>query len=378
MIPFNLPSITKLEEKYIIDALSSQLCGDGKYTKKATILLSRILQANNLLLTTSCSHALELAALTLPLQKDEEVILPSFTFVSTANAFLLRGLKPVFCEIEPETFNMDTTKIENCMSEKTRAIVPVHYAGVSCNMDKVNEIAKKYGLFVIEDAAQALGSKYKGRTCGTLSDIGCFSFHETKNIVMGEGGAAVFSNSELRKRAEILREKGTNRTQFFRGEVDKYTWHMIGSSYLPSDILTAILTAQLERFDEIQNRRMQCWKIYYDSFEQLEDGGYLKRPYIPPYAEHNAHIFYLVLNTENERDRMLQYLKQNEIQAVFHYIPLHSAPMGLQMGYCASDLPVTEAFAQRMIRLPLWADISHEQIETVIQKVYNFFMKRES
>lgn len=375
MIQFNKPSITELEVKYMTDAISKKMCGDGPYTEKATALLQKELNENEILITTSCSHALELAALTLPFDEKSEVILPSFTFVSTANAFLLRGIKPVFCEIEADTFNMDVNKIEQCITPHTKAIAPVHYAGVPCDMDKINALAKKYNLYVIEDAAQALGSYYKGKACGTLSDIGCFSFHETKNIVMGEGGAAVFSSPELRKQAEIIREKGTNRKQFFRGEVDKYTWHSIGSSYLPSDILAAILCAQLERKDEIQEKRIRRWNMYNSGLEDLEKEGKLKRPYIPAYASHNAHIFYIVLNSAEERNNMLEFLKEKGIQAVFHYIPLHSSPMGIRLGYKAEDLPITEEYSQRMLRLPLWADMPEEQIEQVLSEVKNFFRR---
>ncbi|MEG1991422.1 MAG: dTDP-4-amino-4,6-dideoxygalactose transaminase, partial [Christensenella sp.] len=349
MIPFSKPSITEKEKRYVAEALDNEICGDGCFTKRATVLLCERLQDNKhqCLLTTSCSHALDMTALLCNIHEGDEVILPSYTFVSTANAFLLRGAKLVFCEINPKTMNMDTEGLEALITPKTKVIVPVDYAGVPCDMDKVNALARQNNLLVVEDAAQAVGSCYKGKPCGTLGDYGCFSFHETKNYTMGEGGALWVRDDENMKRAEIIREKGTDRSRFIRGEIDKYTWRSQGTSYLPSNILAALLTAQLERFDEIMTNRMEAWNTYHKALEPAERAGKLQRPFIPDYAAHNAHMYYVILPDRRTRDKLLEKLNGDGIGAAFHYLPLHSSPMGQQLGYSPQALPLTEEYAGR-------------------------------
>ena len=312
MIDFNRCSITDLEKEYVTDALFKKQCGDGAYTKKVYELFKNTLGIDNVLLTTSCSTALDMGAMLADIGEGDEVIVPSYTFVSTANAAVLRGAKPVFCEIESDTLNIDADKIEALITPETKAIFPVHYAGVICDMDKINAIAKRHNLYVIEDAAQAVGSVYKGeQQAGTIGDIGCYSFHETKNYTMGEGGAIVVKNGELFKQAEIIREKGTDRSQFIRGEVDKYSWQSAGSSYLPSDILAALLAAQLERYDEIMDKRMNIWNTYHSAFEGLEKSGEIRRPIIPDYSTHNAYMCYILNENEKVRNDMLKYIKEN-------------------------------------------------------------------
>lgn len=373
MIPFNKPSITDTERNYISDSLSGlKLCGDGKFTHQASAFFKDKLYTPNMLLTTSGTHALELAALLSDIKPGDEVIVPSYTFVSTINAFILRGAKPVFCDIEKSTMNIDADKIEELITPNTKAIVPVHYAGVICDMDKICEIAKRHHLLVIEDAAQAVGSVYKKtKHAGTIGDIGCYSFHETKNYAMGEGGGIVVKSDELYKRAEIMREKGTDRSQFIRGEVDKYTWQDVGSSYLPSDTLAAMLYGQLERFDEIMEKRLRVWNAYNDGFFDAAKQGKLIRPHIPDYTTHNAHMYYIILPSSAKRDEMITNLRAKGIQSVFHYIPLHTAPMGQRFGYKEGQLPVTEEYAKRLLRLPMWADLTNEEIEYVIDSVNN-------
>ena len=374
MIKFNECSITDLEKEYVEDALLSKQCGDGSYTKKSYELFKNKLGVENILLTTSCSTSLDMTAMLADIGEGDEVILPSYTFVSTANAFVLRGAKPVFCEIEPKTLNIDADKIEALITDKTKAIYPVHYAGVICDMDKILEIAKRHNLYVIEDAAQAVGSVYKGKfPAGTIGDMGCYSFHETKNYTMGEGGALIVKDDKLFKNAEIIREKGTDRSQFIRGEIDKYSWQMAGSSYLPSDILAALLCAQLERFDEIMEKRMYVWNRYNDLLSPLEQDGVLRRPYIPDYSNHNAHMYYFLVNDEKTRNELLSFLKENGIGAVFHYIPLHISKMGEKLGYKKGDLPITEDYASRLIRLPLHANLSDGDIEFIVSKIKEFF-----
>ena len=370
MIDFNKSSITDLENKYMMDCIKNgKICGDGKYTQLVKGKFNELFDLNNILLTTSCTHALEMSAILLDLKEGDEVIVPSYTFVSTVNAFMLRGAKPVFVDIEPRTLNIDVRRIEEAITSKTKAIYPVHYAGVVCDMDKINEIARKYDLYVIEDAAQAVGSYYKGKIAGSLSDMGCYSFHETKNYCMGEGGALIVNNERFLKRSEIIREKGTDRSQFFRGEVDKYTWQDIGSSFLPSDILAAMLYAQMERFDEIMNKRMSVWNRYNEAFESLEKDGKLLRPYIPEYSTHNAHMYYIILPTREIRDELISKLRDHGVQSVFHYIPLHTSPMGQKLGYKSGDLPITEEYAGRLLRLPMWADLGSEDVELVIKSL---------
>ena len=374
MIPFNKCSVTELEEKYVLDALRNKQCGDGPYTKAVHKHFKEKLGIGNMLLVTSGSTALDMTALLADIKEGDEVILPSYTFVSTANAFVLRGAKPVFCEIDPKTMNINADKIESLITDKTRAIAPVHYAGVVCDMDKIMDIAKRHNLVVVEDAAQAVGSVYKGKyPAATIGDMGCFSFHETKNYAMGEGGAIVVKDADLLKKAEIIREKGTDRSQFIRGEVDKYSWQMEGSSYLPSDILAAFLLAQTERFDEIMEKRMHVWNKYNDAFEELEKDGKVIRPFIPDYSNHNAHMYYLICSDAKERNDLLAFMKKNGIGASFHYIPLHTAPMGERLGYKAGDLPITEEYAARLIRLPMFADFDEKDIDYVIEKVKSFY-----
>mgnify|MGYP004475497801 CR=1 FL=1 len=373
MIPFNKPSITNLEEKYVIDSLrSTKICGDNKYTNLATNKMKELFGVRGLIVT-SCSHALDLTALLCNIQEGDEIIAPSYTFVSTINAFVLRGAKPVFVDIDPNTMNIDADKIEEKITKKTKAIYPVHYAGVACDMDKIMKIAKKHNLFVIEDAAQAVGSYYKGKLLGTIGDYGCYSFHETKNIVMGEGGFLIVKDDAKFEEAEMIREKGTNRKQFFKGFVDKYTWQVPGSSYLPSDILSAILLGQLERFEEIQQKRISIWNRYNDFLKKYEDKKIIKRPTIPNYATNNAHMYYILLKNENERSKLIKKFKENSIVAPFHYIPLHTSPVGKKYGYKEGDLPLTEEYSSRLLRLPLYPDMSNKEVQDVITVMEEFF-----
>lgn len=370
MIPFNKASITDLEQSNVIDALhNSKLSGDGKYTMKVYEQMKRLLGIETMLLTTSGTTALEMAALLINLEPGDEVIVPSFTFSSTVNAFLLRGAKPVFCDIRPDTFNMDENLIEGLITPKTRAIYCVDYAGIPCEMDAINAIAKKHGLFVIEDAAQAVGSKYKGAYAGTLAEFGCYSFHETKNYVMGEGGAIVLNEEKYLERAEIIREKGTNRRQVLKGWVDKYTWHDIGSSFLPSDLLAAILSAQLDRYDEIMEKRLRIWNTYHQELEPLEKAGKLRRPIVPDCVEHNGHMYNIVLPTDEVRTKLVDELKQQGIMAYICYVPLHSAPMGRKLGWKPEDCPITEDYGQRTLRLPLYADMTRLDVEQIVVAV---------
>lgn len=370
MIPFTKTSITDVEKKYIEEALiTSKICGDGKFTKKCTEWFYQNCKINHFLLTTSGTHSLELAAILAELKEGDEVLLPSYTFVSTADAVLLRGAKPVFIDIDKRTFNMDANLIEEKITPKTKAIFPVHYAGVACDMDQIMEIAKKYELIVVEDAAQGVLAYYKDMPLGTIGDYGCFSFHETKNYVMGEGGAIIVKDDEKFKKAEIVREKGTNRSQFIRGEVDKYTWHEMGSSYLPSDILAALLYGQLTRANEIMEKRMHIWNYYNECLAELEKKGKIIRPYVPSYAKHNAHMYYIVLPTEEIRNQLMTKLKEKEISATFHYIPLHTSPMGKRLGCKKGELPVTEEYAGRLLRLPLYADMKKEDLEFVCKSI---------
>ena len=376
MIPFNKCSLTGLEERCMLDALYKKQCGDGEYTKKVYELFEKKLNIRNMLLTTSCSTALDMTAMLADIKEGDEVILPSYTFVSTANAFVLRGAKPVFCEVNPDTMNIDESRIEELITEKSKAIYPVHYAGVLCNMDKILDIAKRHNLYVIEDAAQAVGSLYKGKyPAGTIGDMGAYSFHETKNYTMGEGGALVVKDKELLKKAEIIREKGTDRSRFIRGEVDKYSWQSAGSSYLPSDILSALLFAQTERFEEIMEKRLNVWNKYHKGLEASEKDGFIKRPFIPDYSNHNAHMYYFLAENNEIRNDMLKYLKDKGIWAVFHYIPLHTSPMGESFGYKKGDLPITENIASRVIRLPMYADLTDAETEYIIEAVTKYYNK---
>lgn len=370
MIPFTKTSITDVEKNFIMEALTeNKICGDGGFTKKCNEWFKENCKIDNFLLTTSGTHSLELAALLAELKEGDEVLVPSYTFVSTADAILLRGATPIFVDIDKRTFNMDVNKIEEKITPKTKAIFPVHYAGVACDMDKILEIAKKHNLIVVEDAAQGVLAYYKDKPLGTIGDYGCYSFHETKNYVMGEGGAIIVKDDEKFAEAEIIREKGTNRSQFIRGDVDKYTWYKVGSSYLPSDILAALLYGQLIRANEIMDKRMKIWNTYNENLEELEKKGNLIRPYIPEYAKHNAHMYYIVLPTEEIRNNLLDKLKKNGIAATFHYIPLHTSPMGIKLGYKEGDLPVTEEYAGRLLRLPLYADMTEEENEFICNTI---------
>ena len=368
MLSFNKPSISELEERYVLDALyTSKLSGDGKYTMRVYEQMKERFGIETMLLTTSGTAALEMAAILIDLAPGDEVIVPSFTFSSTVNAFLLRGARPVFCDIRPDTLNMDETKIEALITRKTKAIYCVDYAGVPCEMDTINEVAARYGLFVIEDAAQAVGSTYKGRFAGTLAELGCYSFHETKNLVMGEGGGIVLDAAKYLLRAEIIREKGTNRRQVLRGFVDKYTWHDIGSSYLPSDVLAAILSAQLERFDDITEKRMAVWNTYHKKLVPLENAGLLRRAVVPKHVCHNGHMYNIVLPTAQIRTMLVEKLKESGILAYICYVPLHSAPMGRKLGWKPEDCPITEDMGGRTLRLPLHAEMSAADAEYVVQ-----------
>ena len=373
MINFNKATITSLEEKYVLDALyNSKLSGDGKYTMMVYDQLKSRFGYKNILLTTSGTTALEMTALLINLQPGDEVIVPSFTFSSTVNAFMLRGALPVFCDIRKDTFNLDENLIEGLITAKTRAIYCVDYAGVPCEIDMINEIAKKHGLFVIEDAAQSIGSTYKEKFTGQLTEFTCFSFHETKNYVMGEGGMLVFDNEKYLNRAEIIREKGTNRRQVLKGWVDKYTWHDIGSSFLPSDLLAAVLYAQLKRYDDIMEKRLLIWNSYHSELKGLEEAEKLRRACIPENVTHNGHMYNILLPSDKIRTGLVEHLKSKGIMAYICYVPLHSAPMGRKLGYTPEKCPVTEDYGNRVLRLPLYYDMSMDDVGQVVQEVYNY------
>lgn len=370
MIPFNKASVTEKELAYAADALrNAKTAGDGMYTMKVYEKFRELMGIGQMLLTTSGTTALEMASLLASLQPGDEVIVPSFTFSSTANAFMLRGAVPVFCDIREDTMNMDENRIEELVTDRTKAVYTVDYAGVPCEMDTVNQTAKKYGLFVIEDAAQAVGSLYKGRYAGTLGDFGCYSFHETKNYSMGEGGGLVIRDAKYLERAEIIREKGTNRRQVLGGMVDKYTWQDIGSSFLPSDVLAAVLYAQLERYDEIMEKRKGVWDTYHGELEDLEKKGLLRRPVLPENIEHNGHMYNIILPSAKIRDRLTEKLKEKQIYAYICYVPLHSSPMGKKLGYHPEMCPVTEDYGERVLRLPLYADMTKDEAAFVSDAV---------
>lgn len=376
MINFNVPPVTGDEIKYIEDAIKERkICGDGKYTRMCSEWFKQQTGAKGVLMTTSCTHATELAALLCNIREGDEVIMPAYTFVSTADAFVLRGAKAVFVDIRPDTMNINETLIEEAITEKTRAIVPVHYAGVSCEMDTIMDIAQRHNLYVIEDAAQGVMSTYKGKTLGTIGDIGCYSFHETKNYSMGEGGAILLKEKDKLELAEIIREKGTNRSKFFRGQIDKYTWVEAGSSYLPSELNTAYLWAQLLKADNIYNNRMAIWNKYYDSLKPLADAGSIEVPYIPDDCKHNAHMFYIKAKNLEERSRLISFLKENGVMAVFHYIPLHTAPAGLKYGRFHGKDEYTTKESERLVRLPLYYNMQEQDVETVIKLVKKFYAK---
>ena len=376
MIPFNVPPFLGTETNYIAKAIENhKICGDGPFTKECHQWLENKTGAAKALLTTSCTDALELAALLLDIQPGDEVILPSFTFCSTADAFALRGAKLVFVDIRPDTMNIDETKIEDAITDKTKVIVPVHYAGVACEMDTIMDIARRHNLAVVEDAAQAVMSEYKGKALGAIGDYGCYSFHETKNYSMGEGGAILIKDPAKIEDAEILREKGTNRSVFLRGQIDKYTWVNYGSSYLPSDMNAAYLWAQLEEADKINNDRLASWQKYYDAFEDLEKKGFVQRPVIPEGCKHNAHMFYLKAKNLEERTALISFLKENGILAVFHYIPLHSAPAGQKFGVFHGEDKYTTAESDRLLRLPMYYGLTDSDINKVIDTVIRFYQK---
>lgn len=376
MINFNIPPYTGKEIEYIKEAVENKkICGDGEFTKKCDKWLEDRFNAQKVLLTTSGTTALEMAAILCDLKEGDEVILPSYTFSSTATSIVLTGATLVFVDIRPDTMNIDEKKIEAAITPKTKAIVAVHYAGVACEMDTIMDIAKKHNLKVIEDAAQGVMSTYKGKALGTIGDFGCFSFHETKNYSMGEGGALIINNPDYNEKAEILREKGTNRAKFFRGQVDKYTWVDYGSSYLPSDLNAAYLWAQLQIADEINDNRMKTWNAYYEAFKQLQDMGKVQLPVIPDNCEHNAHMFYLKLKDLKERTEFISYLKENGVQSTFHYIPLHSAPAGLRFGRFDGEDTYTTKESERLTRLPIYYQLSDEDKGKVIETVLNFFEK---
>ncbi len=374
MISFNQPPVVGGEEEYIDDAIKSRkISGDGKYTKLCNRWLEQSTGAKKVLLTTSCTHALEMAALLLDLREGDEVIMPSFTFVSTADAFIMRGAKAVFVDIRPDTMNIDEKLIESAITEKTKAIVPVHYAGVSCEMDTINDIAHRHGIKVVEDAAQGVMSTYKGKALGTLGHYGCYSFHETKNLSMGEGGAILLSDEHEIERAEIIREKGTNRSKFFRGEIDKYTWVSLGSSYLPSELNAAYLYAQLQKCQSVYDDRMRNWNMYYEMLKPLRDRGVIELPVIPEGCVHNAHMFYIKAKDLEVRTKLISYLKSNGIDAVFHYIPLHSSPAGIKYGSFAGDDNYTTKESERLIRLPLYYGLKSDQVEFICEKIGGFY-----
>lgn len=375
-ITFNIPPFFGTEIKYIKEAILSQhISGDGRFTHQCRNWIQDQFHINHALLTTSCTHALEMGALLCDIQPGDEVILPSYTFVSTADAFVQRGAKLVFVDIRPDTMNIDETLIEAAVTEKTRAIVPVHYAGVSCEMDVIMDIAKRHNLLVVEDAAQGFGSYYNGKPLGTIGDFGCFSFHETKNYSMGEGGAILFDKDEYLEKAEILREKGTNRSKFFRGQIDKYTWQDYGSSYLPSDMNAAYLWAQLENYDLIYQSRMTCYNFYHTALIPLREERLLELPYVPENCDHNAHMYFVKLTDLEQRTSFIHYLKNNGISTAFHYVPLHSAPAGEKYGYFSGEDKYTTKESERLVRLPMYYGLDQDDQQYIIDTIYNFFKK---
>lgn len=377
MIHFNVPPFTGKEFEYMHEAVNNhKICGDGPFTKKCDEWMEKRFNARKVMLTTSGSSALDMAALLCGLKPGDEVILPSFTFSSTANSFVLAGAKLVFVDIRPDTMNIDEKKIEAAITDKTRVICPVHYAGVACEMDTILDIARRHNLLVVEDAAQGVMSTYKGKALGTIGDFGCFSFHETKNYSMGEGGAIVINNEKYIEKAEILREKGTNRSQFFRGQVAKYNWVDFGDSYLQSDLNAAYLWAQLEMADEINNNRLATWNAYYEAFKPLEEKGIITLPTIPEGCVHNAHMFYIKCKDWETRQAYIKFMKENDILCVFHYVPLHSAPAGLKFGRFVGEDEHTTPDSDRLVRLPIYYNIDKEDLEKVINKTLEFFEGR--
>jgi len=373
MIPFNKQNLFGKELLYIKDAFDNgKVCGDGKYTKLCNKFMEERFEAKKVLLTTSCTHALEMAAILSDINEGDEVIMPSYTFVSTADAFALRGAKIVYCEIREDNINMDENKIEQLITPKTKAIVPVHYAGVACEMDKIMEIAKKHDLIVVEDAAQGVDAKYKDKYLGTIGDFGCYSFHETKNFSCGEGGAIVINNEKYIERAEIIREKGTNRSKFFRGQIDKYTWVDIGSSYLLSDINAAVLYNQFENIENINEKRKKIFETYYNELKKYEDNNNLRLPIINDYAKTNYHMFYILLSTLEERDGLMNYLKEKGVWSVFHYIPLHTSQYSIK-NYGEFSLPISEDISNRLLRLPMFFSLEIENVIAIAKIIKEYF-----
>ena len=374
MISFNIAPYTGRELEYVRQAIDAhKICGDGSFTKKCNAWMEERFHAQKVLLTTSGSTALDMAALMCGIRPGDEVILPSFTFSSTANSFVLAGAKLVFVDIRPDTMNLDETKIEAAITEKTKVIVPMHYAGIACEMDTIMAIAEKHGRLVVEDAAQGVMSSYKGKALGTIGDFGCYSFHETKNYSMGEGGALVINDERFNEQAEVLREKGTNRAKFFRGQVDKYTWVDFGDSFLPSDMNAAYLWAQLEHADQINEDRLATWNAYYEAFRPLAEVGRIELPTVPTECTHNAHMFYIKCRDLEDRTRFISYMKENGVQCVFHYVPLHSAPAGEKFGRFSGKDEYTTKESDRLVRLPMYYALTHNNIEQIIRSAYSFF-----
>lgn len=374
MIPFNKPPYMGKETEYINQAIdNNKICGDGEFTKKCNEWIEERTKTKKALLTTSCTHALEMAAILADIKDGDEVIMPAFTFVSTADAFVMRGAKIVFVDIRPDTMNIDENLIESAITSKTKAIVPVHYAGVACEMDKILQIAEKHNLLVIEDAAQGIMSTYKGKALGNIGDYGCYSFHETKNYSSGEGGAVLIKDDKYIERAEIIREKGTNRSKFWRGQVDKYTWVDLGSSYLPSELNAAYLYAQLERADDINNHRLVLWNLYNELLQSLKESGKIELPTIPDGCIHNAHMFYIKAKDIQERTELITFLKENSIGAVFHYIPLHTSPAGLKFGKFHGEDVYTTSESERLLRLPMYYSLTEDEVRYVVSKIKEFY-----
>ncbi len=377
MIPFNKPVVTGKETIYLNQVFKNgKFCGGGSFSEKCSRWLEEKTGTKRALITTSCTDALEMSSLLVDIKPGDEVIMPSFTFVSTANPFVMRGAKVKFVDIRPDTLNIDETKIEDAITEKTKAIVPVHYAGVSCEMDTIMDIAKRHNLFVVEDAAQCILSSYKGKPLGSIGDLGCYSFHETKNIQSGEGGALLVNNESLIYRAEVLYEKGTNRLAFARGLVDRYTWVDIGSSFLASELNTAFLYAQLEEAERIIRRRVHLWNRYYRNLKHLEEKGYIELPKVPQHCQHNGHIFYIKVKNKEERSKFMSFLKERGIHTTFHYIPLHSSPAGRKFGEFVGEDRYTTKESERLVRLPMFFDLRFEEVDMICDYIDMYFARQ--